>query len=129
MGLFSRNKGKRGEREWASMCRDHGYNAKRTAQNCGKTGDAGDVEGLPGLHQEVKRVEHLNLRDAMEQSIHDAEAEGKGMLPIVAHKKNRLGWLVTMRAEDWFELYREWEAGMDLKARGDHEAGEGGPTA
>ena len=45
------------------------------------------------------------------------------------HKKNCLGWLVTMRAEDLFELYREWEAGMDLKARGDHEAGEGGPTA
>ena len=96
----------------------------RTAQYRGNTGAAGDAEGLPGLHQEIKNVEHLNLRDAMEQSIHDAEAEGKGMLPIVAHKKNRLGWLVTMRAEDWFELYREWEAGMDLKARKAHERHE-----
>lgn len=118
MGLFSRRKGKVGEREWARICREEGYDAaKRTAQFRGNTGAAGDVEGLPGIHQEVKRVEHLNLVDAIEQSIHDAEAEGKGNLPIVAHRKNRCGWLVTMRAEDWFKLYREWEAGMDLKAR------------
>lgn len=124
MGLYSRNRGKRGERLWCSFCREQGYDVHRTAQYRGNTGAAGDAEGLPGLHQEIKNVEHLNLRDAMEQSIHDAEAEGKGMLPIVAHKKNRLGWLVTMRAEDWFELYREWEAGMDLKAREAHERHE-----
>lgn len=118
MGNMSREKGKKGEREWAAICRAEGYqDARRTAQYCGKTGDAGDVEGLPGIHQEVKRAEHLNVVQAVLQSVRDAEAEGKGKLPMVAHRKSRCGWLVTMRAEDWFELYREWEAGMDLKAR------------
>ena len=121
MGLFSRNKGKVGEREWARICREQGYDAHRTAQFRGNTGAAGDVEGLPGIHQEVKRVEHLNLVQAMMQSANDAAEEDKGNLPIVAHRKNRLGWLVTMRAEDWFSLYREWEAGMDLKRREESE--------
>lgn len=121
MGLYSRNKGKVGEREWARLCREQGYDAHRTAQFRGNTGAAGDVEGLPGIHQEVKRVEHLNLVQAMMQSASDAEAEGEGNVPIVAHRKNRLGWLVTMRAEDWFTLYREWEAGMDLKRRAERE--------
>ena len=53
----------------------------------------------------------------MMQSTNDAAEEDKGNIPIVAHRKNRLGWLVTMRAEDWFTIYREWEAGMDLKRR------------
>ena len=120
MGKASREKGKKGEREWAGICREAGYpDARRTAQYCGNTGAAGDVEGLPGIHQEVKRVEHLNLVQAVLQSVRDAEAEGKGNLPMVAHRKSRCGWLVTMRAEDWFLLYREWEAGMDLKARGE----------
>ena len=121
MGLYSRNKGKVGEREWAHICREQGYDAHRTAQFRGNTGAAGDVEGLPGIHQEVKRVEHLNIVQAMMQSANDAAKEDKGNLPIVAHRKNRLGWLVTMRAEDWFSLYREWEAGMDLKRRAESE--------
>ena len=68
--------------------------------------------GLPGIHQEVKFVERLNLRAAMEQSERDARDEGRGNLPIVAHKTSRKEWLVTMRAADWFRLFREWEAGV-----------------
>ena len=44
----------------------------------------------------------------MEQSQRDAEDEGKGNLPILAHKTSRRPWLVTMRAEDFFKLYRVW---------------------
>lgn len=104
--MNSRAKGKRGELEWASVCRQHGYDARRTAQYCGNTGDASDVVGLPGIHQEVKRVEHLNLEDAMAQAKRDTGED----IPIVAHRRSRCEWLVTMRAEDWFSLYREWEA-------------------
>ena len=110
-GKRSRDKGKRGEREGAAVCRDQGYNCHRTAQFRGNTGDAGDVEGLPGIHQEVKRTETLRAWDYMHQAIHDATQAGKGEKPIVAWRKNDHGWLVMMRAEDWFELYREWEAG------------------
>ena len=105
MGKAEREKGKRGEREWAAKCREHGYDCKRGVQYCGKTG-AADVIGLPYIHQEVKRVERLNLYDAMSQSIGDAK---EGEIPIVAHRKNNHQWLVTMPAQFWFLLYREYE--------------------
>ena len=193
-------KGKRGERLWASFCREQGYDVHRTAQYRGNTGAAGDVEGLPYIHCEVKYVQALNIAKAMEQSESDAKATFKerlhskqtGMitnaevhfepdlviLPIVASKRTKEPWLVTMNAldwismaglvedlehvhtvfkrrnrstirkeleeareqyrrgeiivlryvrgglslvtmyaEDWFTIYREWEAGMDLKRR------------
>lgn len=111
--MNSRNKGKRGELEWAAFCRQQGYDVHRTQQFCGNTGEASDCVGLPYIHQEVKRVERLNIEDAMAQAVRDALAAGDGELPIVAHRKNRGEWFVTMRAEDWFALYREWEAGKD----------------
>lgn len=105
--MNSKRKGKTGELEWARFCREHGYDCRRTAQYCGNTGDASDVVGLPGIHQEVKRVERLCIEDAMAQAMRDSHGAA---LPIVAHRKNDHEWLVTMRAEDWFDLYREWEA-------------------
>ena len=105
---MSRAKGVRGEREWASVCREKGYAAVRTAQHAGKDGGEPDVKGLPGIHAEVKRTEALRLHDAIAQAVRDAKPE---MLPMVAHRRNRDSWLVTMRAKDWFAIYREWEAG------------------
>lgn len=101
----SREKGKRAERAFAKLCREHGYEARRGQQYCGANGDA-DVVGLNGIHVECKHVEHLNIFGAMSQSKRDAQ---EGETPIVAHKKNRTEWLITMRAEDWFQLYRKWE--------------------
>lgn len=100
MPINSKKKGSRGEREWAKLCREYGFNCRRTAQYCGNTGEAADVVGIPGIHQEVKWVERLNLRDAMEQ----AKKDCGNNIPIVAHKKNNKEWLVTMRAEDWLKL-------------------------
>ena len=108
-GRAARNKGKVGEREFAALCREHGYDAQRTAQNRGKTGDAGDVEGLPGIHVEVKRAETLRLWDALEQSKRDAAADKRGGIPIVAHRPNKRPWVVIMEAEDFFVLYRAWD--------------------
>lgn len=108
--MNSRQKGSRGERELAKIFREHGYEARRGLQYCGASGDA-DVIGLPGIHVECKRVEKLNLLDAMEQAVRDAR---EGELPTVFHRRDRCEWLVTMRLEDWFSLFREWEAGMDL---------------
>lgn len=110
MGKASRDKGKRGEREFALFCRDHGYDCHRTAQYRGNTGAAGDVEGLPGIHIEVKRTEALRAWDYMEQAIRDCAAAGDGDIPIVAWKKNEHPWLVLMTAEDFFKIYPEWEA-------------------
>ena len=108
MGKFSRDKGKAGERAFCQLCREEGFEAHRTAQFRGNTGDAGDVEGLKGIHVEVKRAEKVRLSDWIAQSVHDAEAEGKGNIPIVAHKRSREDWLITLRAGDFFKLYREF---------------------
>lgn len=100
--MNSREKGARGEVEFSKLCRKYGYSARRGQQYSGIEGE--DVVGLPGIHCEVKRVERLNIHDAMAQAVRDC----KSKIPIVAHRKNRTGWLVTMRAGDWFHLYREW---------------------
>jgi hypothetical protein len=103
MAKNGRAKGKRGELEWAALLRVYGWaGARRSQQFCGTAGD-GDVVGVDGLHFEVKRVEQLNLRSAMEQAILDA---AEGDVPVVAHKRNRSGWMVTLRAEDFLELMR-----------------------
>ena len=110
MGKSQREKGKRGERELAGKLRDHGYDCRRGQQFCGISGDA-DVIGLPGIHIECKRVERLNLQEAMEQSKRDART---GEKPCVFHRRDRSEWLVTMRLEDWIQLYKEWEAGQQI---------------
>lgn len=109
IGRYSKSKGKRGERMWAKVCREHGFkDARRTQQFSGGTQDSSDVVGLDGIHIEVKFVEKLNLRNAMAQSEEDAKNSGKGEIPIVAHKTSNKPWLVTMLTDDWFELYEAW---------------------
>lgn len=113
--MNSKNKGKRGELEFARVCRDNGYECRRGQQYNGLEGD--DVVGLPNIHIEVKRVEKLNIHNAMDQSIRDAREK----LPVVAHRKNDCSWLITMPAEAWFEIYREYEAGIEMKVGKKHE--------
>jgi hypothetical protein len=38
----------------------------------------------------------------MEQSENDAR---EGEIPTVMHRKNHRSWLVTMKFEDWMEVY------------------------
>ena len=110
MPINSREKGARFERSLSKAFRAEGYgDARRTAQYCGKTGDAADVVGLPGIHVEAKHCEKMELYKWMEQAKRDAA--GSTLFPTVFHKKNNAEILVTMRMEDWFEIYREWEAG------------------
>lgn len=103
--MNSREKGKRGELEAAHLLKKYGYDARRSQQYAGINNDA-DVVGLPGIHIEVKRVEKLNIDDALEQAIRDKRA---AEIPIVLHRKNRSGWKVTMRFDEWIELYQAWE--------------------
>ena len=63
MAVNSKQKGARFERLLASLFREHGYKARRTAQYCGNTGDASDVIGLPGIHIEAKHQEKMKLYD------------------------------------------------------------------
>ena len=99
----SREKGARGERELAAVLTDYGYECRRGQQYSGANGDA-DVIGLPGIHIECKRVERLNLYDAIAQAKHDSR---EGELPVVFHRKNDCKWLVTMEIEDWIDMYND----------------------
>lgn len=117
MSINSKQKGARFERLLAAVFRAQGYDARRTAQYCGNTGDASDVVGLPGIHVEAKHQERMALYEWMSQAIRDAEAGGGNALPAVFHKKNNAEILVTMTIDDWFELYREYASGHELQAR------------
>lgn len=99
----SKQKGARGERELSNKLKEYGYNTRRGQQYCGANGDA-DVVGLPGIHIECKRVEKLNLYNAMEQAQNDAR---QGETPVVMHRKNGSEWLVTSRLDDWMKLYEK----------------------
>ena len=103
MAINSRDKGRKGEQELARKLREFGYDTRRGQQYCGIQGNA-DIEGLPGIHIECKRVERLNLEDAMAQSRRDAR---EGEIPTVMHRKNNCEWLVTMRLDDFMKLYKE----------------------
>ena len=120
-------KGGAGERELAALLqRLLGFNMVRGGVSFG---EKPDIEGLPGIHIECKRVERLNLHEAMKQSIRDASWFRDGA-PTVFHRRNREGWLVTMRLEDWAELYRQGgphEQGEEHNehGQGNHRPGEG----
>ncbi|MEE4210056.1 MAG: hypothetical protein V2I43_12400 [Parvularcula sp.] len=112
--MNSRAKGQRGERAWRDVLREAGFLKAHRGQQFSGSPDSPDVQcpELPTLHFEVKHVEALNVWKAMEQAIRDA---GPAKMPVLAHKRNRSGWLVTMRVEDWLELIRE----SDLVEGGD----------
>ena len=101
-----KQKGKRGELELVRKLKEYGFDTRRSVQYNGKADDGqADLVGLPNIHIESKRVERLNLYDAMAQAIHDAK---DGELPTVFHRKNHSEWLVTMRLDDWMQLYKEY---------------------
>ena len=112
MGKMQREKGKRGERELAGILRDYGYNCRRGQQYCGTSGDA-DVIGLPNVHIEVKRVEDLRLRKALQQSSRDARA---GEIPVVMHRRNYEPWRVSMYLQNFQKMYSD-DIFDELKAR------------
>lgn len=103
MGKSSQKKGRTGELELARLLQDHGYPVEPgQAVSFGKTAD---LVGLPGIHIECKRVERLNVQEAMAQAERDSEKFQDGV-PALFHRCNRCPWLVTMRLEDWLKIYR-----------------------
>lgn len=100
--MNSRAKGKRGELELAHILGMYGYDARRGQQYSGANGDA-DVVGLPGFHIEAKRVEKLNIEEALKQAEQDAK---EGETPAVFHRKNRETWKVTLRLEAFMRLIK-----------------------
>lgn len=101
--INSKQKGARGEREFRDFLKEHGYEARRTQQYCGASGDAADIvcEELGAYHFEVKRTEKINVYTALKQAIGDAK---EGRVPVVAHRRNKEDWVIIMRGEDLLKL-------------------------
>jgi hypothetical protein len=104
--MNSRAKGQRGERLWRDQLRDAGFLKAHRGQQFQGSPNSPDVQcpELPDIHFEVKFVEALNIWNAMSQAERDA---GVAKIPVVAHKRKRSEWLITMRAEDWLNLIKE----------------------
>lgn len=107
MGKASQRKGRRGEIELSEKLREYGYHA--APGEALSFGGVPDVTGLPGVHIECKRAQALNLTAALEQARKDAERFRDGV-PAVFHRRNREGWVVSMRLCDWLELYQQAQA-------------------
>ena len=101
-GKSSQRKGANGERELAALLREYGFSVKRGGSL--SFGEAPDLVGLPGVHIECKRMERLNVPEAVKQAARDAERFQDGA-PAVFHRRNREPWLVTMQFTDWLEMY------------------------
>lgn len=103
--MNSKRKGSRGENELANILKEYGYDAKRMQQFAGGV-DSPDVKGLPGIHIECKRVENLNIHKAYAQAERDADGQA---IPAVFHRRNREPWMVTLKLDDFMEIYRAWQ--------------------
>lgn len=101
-GKSSQRKGRGGEIELARLLAPYGVQLGEAA-NHGRTPDC---FGLPGVHIEVKRVERLNISQAMAQAVRDSEKFQDGA-PAVFHRRNREPWLVTMPLDDWLKFYEK----------------------
>lgn len=102
MGKSQQRKGAEGERELAKILSGYGYDVRRGGSL--SFGEVPDLVGLPGVHIEVKRVERLNVSEAMGQAVRDSDRFKDGA-PALFHRRSRSPWLVTMRLEDWINLY------------------------
>lgn len=104
--MNSKEKGARGERLFAKELREYGYEAERGCQRAGGK-DSPDVKcNMPCIHWEIKNTQKLRLYEAIAQSHRDA---GENEMPLVAHKRNREPWYVTMELKDFMTLYKAWE--------------------
>ena len=106
--MNSREKGKRGERQWRDELRANGYAARRGQQFAGSP-DSPDVicDALPWAHFEVKLAERLDIYAAMEQ----ARRDSGGRAAFVAHRRNYWPWLVTMDEERFYRLAQVDQSG------------------
>ena len=101
-GKMAKRKGAEGERMFAKQLSRRGFEARRGRQFSGSD-DSPDVvcKELEYLHFEVKRVEKLNIYNAMKQSKNDC---GIHKVPCVGHRKNSEEWLMTMTLFDFLNL-------------------------
>ncbi|MGE3279704.1 MAG: hypothetical protein AB7H90_03400 [Alphaproteobacteria bacterium] len=105
MPINQRNKGRAGEQEIVRIFKQEGYEeAERGWQSRGGGEDNADVNGIPGVHVEVKRTERFEPYNWLAQAQRDA---GQDRLPVVLHRRNRQPWMAIMPLEFFLKLMKE----------------------
>lgn len=97
MGMQSRNKGKRGEREAAAEIRRlFRTEARRGCQFAGGQNSPDIVTAIEGVHFEIKRCECFRMYEALDQASGDAGEQ----VPVVLHRHNLKPWVAIVRLDD-----------------------------
>jgi len=117
--MNSKRKGATGERELLEILHEHGINnAVRNDQRWEGGRENPDIsasyQGIP-LHIECKRVERLNLYNAICQAVSDSAGK---TFPVVVHRMNRQPWIVSFRLDDFFKFV-SGQIGHPKRARED----------
>jgi hypothetical protein len=102
----SRAKGKRAELALAQILVPYWPEVCRNIDQFGSKKN--DLNGVPGVHLQVKHVESLNIWKALEQAITEADPKD---VPIVAFKRNRSPWYAAMELDELIPLLRLKEQG------------------
>lgn len=119
--INQRQKGATGEREFAKLLREHGYEAERGVQHSGGK-DSPDVKSnMHGVHWEIKRTERLRLHDALKQSQRDA---GEDEMAVVGYRRNHDEWIVIQPFENWIKLFKAYEKEQSNELRGEPKESE-----
>lgn len=109
----SRAKGARGEREAAKVIAAVlGLNARRGQQFSGGPESPDVITDANDIHFEIKRVEKLNIVNAVKQAVKDA---GESRTPVVLHRRNNCEWLLTIRLADVRSLIVKLFKYLDLE--------------
>ena len=102
--MNSKRKGNAGELELLHILEQNDIDAVRNDQMYIGGKNNPDISARIAddqFHIEVKRVEKLNLNQAMQQAISDASETD---VPCVVHRSNRNPWLVTLRLSDAIKM-------------------------
>lgn len=106
-GAKSRRKGANGEREFAELAREAGFDgAKRTApmQSGGYADEYGDVSGIPVVRVECKRYRRVPVN----RFAHSLP-EAPGLVPVLAWRDDGKAWRVDLDAADFLAILRDLE--------------------
>lgn len=101
--MNSCKKGSRGELELLHLLEAQGLACRRNDQRYigGKNNpDLALTINGQRYHVECKRRERLNLHEAYAQAVRDAAADS---VPVVIHRRNREGWMVTLSLSDFLK--------------------------
>jgi len=116
----AKQKGANYERELArffntEMAEEFGVEAQRALLSGGGRSIGGtDVDGVPELHVEAKRVEALSFREAIRQAETAVSKKRVKDVPVVITRKNHEEThdsIVMIRLREFMPMYRAWLRG------------------